>query len=178
MKMGMTMIWGILFLFIGAALIAKVVFKIDIPIFKVILALFFIFIGIRILVGNFGGCTTRINTSNAIFSESEVYGDVSHNSEYNAVFGKVKVDLRKLELKEHETRVTVNAVFGGAEVWIPKDMPVRIKTDVAFGGTKLPEGNAGGFGTSRYESKNYSKDSTHLYLDLNAVFGGIDVIVD
>jgi predicted membrane protein len=176
MKMGITIIGGIFFLLIGASLIAKVIFKVDIPIFRIFIALFFVYLGLRMLFGDMGVFRSHTDSNSAIFSESNIVGDIEDRSEYNAIFGKVRLDLRDVQLKEIETRVTVNAVFGGAEVLINADMPIKIKSDVVFGGAKLPDRESGGFGTSKYTSDNFDSSQQHLYLDINAVFGGVNII--
>ena len=170
-----SIILGIIFIFIGISFIAKVFFKIDFPVFKILVALFFLYLGFKILFGSFGVSNFRNDGHNAVFSETRVKGNVTDGAEYNAVFGKVMVDLRNVELTEPETEIEINAVFGGAEVLIDPDMPIKIKSDVAFGGIDFPDGKSGGFGSSGYTSPKYDKESKVLYLRLNAVFGGIKV---
>ena len=43
--MGPAIFWGLFLIFIGFALIIKYVFNLDIPVGKIVIALFFIFIG-------------------------------------------------------------------------------------------------------------------------------------
>lgn len=174
--MGITIIGGIFFLLIGASLIAKVIFKVDIPVVKIFIALFFLYLGFKMLFGDLGIFRSHGDSNSAIFSESNIVGNVTDNSEYNAIFGKVRLDLRDVELSELETRITVNAVFGGAEILISSELPIKIKSDVVFGGARLPDGDSGGFGTSKYTSDNYIQSENHLYLDINAVFGGVHII--
>jgi predicted membrane protein len=171
-----SMLVGIIFLVIGAAIILKVVFKLDLPVFKLLAAGVFIYIGIRIM---FGGTLFQRSTENensAIFSESTYRGEPDmEKSEYNAVFGKINLDLQQLELKQPKTKIIVNAVFGGAEIKLPAEIPVKIKSDVIFGGAQLPEGNSGGFGTYRYKSDNFDENQPYLILEINAIFGGAQV---
>ena len=176
MKSGSTMIWGIIFLFIGAALIAKVVFRIDIPVFKTLVALFFIYLGLRMLFGHMGILNHSSMGGNAVFSESKIAVEQVDNQEYSAVFGKLVLDLRGIDLSNDDKQLQVNAVFGGAEVLINKDTPVRIKSDVVFGGVQSPDGDSGGFGSRKFESENYDSSSYRLNLNVNAVFGGVQII--
>lgn len=170
-----SIIIGIVFIFIGISFIAKVFFKIDFPVFKILVALFFLYIGFKILFGSFGISSFKSNGNNAVFSEMNVEATATDGSEYNAVFGKVVIDLRNIKLTEPKTRIEVNAVFGGAEILINSETPLRIQSDVAFGGIDLPEGGSGGFGSSGYTSPAYDKDSNYVYLELSAVFGGIKI---
>jgi predicted membrane protein len=175
MKMSGSIILGIIFIIIGISFIAKVFFKVDFPVFKILLALFFIYLGFRILFGSFGAVKINHGSNNAVFSESTIRGEIQDGGEYNAIFGKVTVDLREIELKEGITKIHVNAVFGGAEILMDKNTPIKIKSDVVFGGINLPDGKSGGFGTSGYISPGAEDSTNVIHLEANAVFGGIDV---
>lgn len=171
-----SMIVGIIFLLIGASIIIKTVFKIDLPIFKLFLAAFFIYLGVRILFGWSGFGRIGSEENSALFSEKTYLGETGvEKSEYNAVFGKINLDLTNLQLTQPVTKMEINAVFGGGRIDLPANMPVKIKSDVIFGGAQLPEGNSGGFGTSRYKSENFNENEPYLYLEINAVFGGVEV---
>jgi len=166
---------GIILILIGLGIVLKVIFHIDIPVFKIILACFFIYLGIRILVGSSWGCHFHTGRHDAVFSETNFSGTSIDRRDYNAVFGKVRLDLRNVVLTEKETKIEVNAVFGGAEIILNKETPVKIKASAVFGGVRLPDGNAGGFGTSWYESDSVKTADKYLYIDINAVFGGVEV---
>ncbi len=173
--MSVSLILGIIFIFIGISFIAKVFFKIDFPVFKILVALFFIYIGLKILFGSFNVFNFRSGGNTAVFSEVNYSGEIEDNSEYSAVFGKVNLDLRNVVLTEPETTIKINAVFGAAEVFLPPDLPVKIKSDVVFGGAHLPDGNSGGFGSAKYKSEDFDIAAHQLYIEANAVFGGIQV---
>jgi predicted membrane protein len=175
MKMGMNLFWGVVLIIIGIIMVFKVVFKIDIPVFKILLALFFLYLGIKILVGSSWNTHIQTGRHDAVFGEANFSGNSIDRRDYNAVFGKIRLDLRNVELTEKETKIEVNAVFGGAEIILNKEMPVKIKASSVFGGARLPDGNSGGFGTSYYESDSLKNAEKYLYIDANAVFGGIEV---
>ena len=175
MKMSGSIIVGIIFIFIGISFIAKVFFKIDFPVFKILIALFFIYLGFKMLFGSFGSVHIGSGSNNAIFSETVINGNIDDGGEYNAIFGKVRVDLRDIQLQPGITKIQVNAVFGGAEVLLDKNTPVKIKSDVVFGGVNLPDGKSGGFGTSGFKSPEYDSGEKQLYIEANAVFGGVEI---
>jgi len=62
-------------------------------------------------------------------------------------------------LKEKITRIKVTAVFGGAEVILDKNMPVRIKADTVFGVVQLPQNIAGAFGSAFYQSQTFEENN-------------------
>ena len=179
MKIGAGLFWGIILILIGIGLIIKVFFKVDFPIFKFIIAFVFIYIGMRILFGNF-----NINSRNwgegrerdAIFSERHFTGRGNDENQYSAVFGAAKIDLTDTALIGKDTRIEVNVAFGGTEIYLNKDIPVRIKTDVAFGGVEYPDGDkSGAFGTSTFTSPNLNENDPHLYIRANVAFGGLEI---
>ena len=53
MKMGAGVFWGGLLIFIGLALIIRFVFNVDFPVFKVLIAGFFIYLGFTLLHRSF-----------------------------------------------------------------------------------------------------------------------------
>ena len=176
MKMGTALFWGLLLILIGFSLIFKIVFNVDFPLLKIIVAFFFIYIGLRILFGSAGFSNKKGigNEENVIFGERK-YSTTGKSKEYNVVFGSGVYDFRDVDLSRGEKRLRISVVFGGAEVKLSRETPVRIRVDAVFSGVNLPDGNSAVFGNSTYESPGFNSDIPHLELKLEAVFGGIDV---
>lgn len=176
MRMGFGLLVGVLIILFGLGIIINVVFHINIPIFKILVGLFLIYLGLKVILGNwFPSPVVHGHSRDAVFNNKIYHGLPGNSNEYNAVFGKALIDLRGIELKEKITRIEVNAVFGGAEVILDKDIPVRIKADAVFGGVELPENVAGGFGSTSYKSKDFDRDKNHLRIDATSVFGGVEI---
>jgi len=176
MRMGLGLLIGVMIILFGLGIIINVVFHVNIPVLKILFGLFLIYIGLRIIFGNslpFSAHHWR--SGDAVFGNRTYHSLPGDSNEYNAVFGKVMVDLRGIELKEKVTRVKVTAVFGGAEVILDKNMPVRIKADAVFGGVNLPENVAGGFGSASYQSQNFDENKNYLLIEASSVFGGIEI---
>ncbi len=177
MKMGSGLFWGIILIVIGLSLIVKIVFNVDFPIFKVLVAVVFIYLGIKILVGgSFRFFGERKTDSDVVFGESH-FSKAESGKEYNVVFSKGNFDFRDIILNPTgPTYIKINTVFGGSEVRIRKDMPVKISVDAAFSGAHLPNGNTAAFGSTIYSSD--SLDTSKPYLDIKAdiAFGGLQVI--
>ena len=173
--MSVSLIIGLIFIFIGISFILKVIFNINFPVGRVLVALLFIYIGFRVLFGSSHVFHIRSDANSAVFSELNYSGELEDGTEFSAVFGKVNLDLRDVILTGPETRIKVNAVFGGAEIFLPPDLPVRVKSDVVFGGVQLPDGNSGGFGSAKYKSDNYEGAPNRLFIEINTVFGGAEV---
>ncbi len=164
-------------IFIGLALIIRFVFNVDFPVYKVLIAGFFIYLGIRILFGSFGSIGTfnvHSGPNDVLFSEKE-FVEPENNKEYNIIFGKGNFDFRDVDLSQGNMSVKISTVFGASELVIDRDMPVRINADAVFAGAELPDGNTAVFGSSTYESESFTPDSNHLKIKLDVVFGGAEV---
>lgn len=172
--MGAGLFWGIIFIIIGFGIVIRVVLHIDIPIFKLIIALFFVFIGLRILFGHTGTSKIRKSRNEIIFSESRISGN-PESEEYSVIFGKGIFDFRDIDLSKGTIRVKINSIFGGSEIIINQNTPVKIRTDAVFGGAKLPEGTAAAFGNNEYVSDNFNENSNYLYIKADVVFGGVEI---
>jgi hypothetical protein len=174
--MGFGLLIGVLIILLGLGIIINVVFHVSIPIFKILFGLFLIYIGLRIIFGNsFLRPRVHWHSGDAVFGQRTYQGLQGDSNKYNAVFGKAMVDLRGIELKEKVTQIKVAAVFGGAEVILDKNMPVRIRADAVFGGVQLPQNVAGAFGSAFYQSQDFDENKNYLLIDASSVFGGVEI---
>jgi predicted membrane protein len=174
MKMGPALFWGLLLILIGLSFIFRIVFNIDFPLFKIIIAFLFIFLGLRLLFGSFGFVNIRGGENDVIFGEKR-FDYFEDNKEYNVIFGKGVYDLRDEDLERGTKKVKLSTVFGGSEVKISKDIPVRIRVDAAFAGAELPNGNTAVFGNTSYESPDFDPAKPFLDIKIDVVFGGVEV---
>ena len=176
MKMGSSLFWGILLILIGLSLVVKIVFNIDFPIFKIVIAFIFIYIGLRIMFGNsFRFISEHKTKTDVVFGESK-FTKVEDGMEYNVVFSKGNFDFRDVVLKqEGPTKIKISTVFGGAHIILNKDMPVQIKVNAAFAGAHLPDGTTESFGSTIYSSDSLDLSKPHLEIFADVVFGGIQV---
>jgi len=172
--MGGSFFWGILLVIIGISMIIRIVFKIEIPIFRVIFAFFLIFIGIKVLIGGFRNNSSEI-PENTVFNESNSSFQQNLPKEQNVIFGRNFIDLRKFDEKSLPAEMEINTIFGSGEVIIRKDMNVRIKVDAAFAGAEMPNNNTSAFGSTVYESPGFDPQKPYLLLKINVVFGSIQI---
>jgi predicted membrane protein len=70
----------------------------------------------------FGGVERRIET------------DDFQSAYISAVFGGVKLDLRRAQIKQGRAIIDVNAVFGGVEMMVPENWTVVLEATGVFGG--------------------------------------------
>ncbi|HER09217.1 MAG TPA: hypothetical protein ENO20_09945 [Bacteroides sp.] len=175
MKMGAGLFWGAFLLLLGIALIIKVVFNVDFPVFKVVLGIFLILLGIKLLFGRFMWPSHHFQPEETIFNE-KTYDRPERGKEYTVLFGKGVYDFTDVDLSEGSFHAKISTVFGGSQIIISREMPVRIKADAVFAGAELPDGNTAVFGSAVYQSDSWSPDTACLDIKVDVVFGGAQVI--
>ena len=175
MKMGAGLFWGAFLLLLGVALIIKVVFNVDFPVFKVVIGIFLVLIGLKILFGRTFISERHFSPEETIFSE-RVYDNPESGKEYTVLFAKGVYDFTNVNLDNGSFHAKVSTIFGGSQIIIPRDKPVRVKADAVFAGAELPDGNSAAFGTSIYESDSWRADTAHIDIKVDDVFGGVQVI--
>jgi predicted membrane protein len=177
MKMTWGLFWGIMLVLIGLSLVVKVVFKIDFPIVKIVFAFIFIYLGIKILIGDRPRIfNTHRDDYSVVFGETS-FDNIQKDREYNIVFGQGSMDLRQLKPDSNEVfRVKLNTVFGESKVLINKDVPVQIRANSAFGEVSFPNKNSVAFGNSYYASDSLDTSKAYIEIESNTVFGATKVV--
>ncbi len=173
MKMGAGLFWGIILIVIGLSIIFRIIFGISI--FRVVIAVIFILIGLKILIGR-PFIHYEEGENNVIFRERRYVNVPVDGMEYNTIFGKAVYDFRDITaLSNQRTKITFNTVFGSTEVLLSPSLPVKIKTDAVFSAASMPNGNSAAFGSTRYSSVNVSDSASVLEIEAHVVFGGLVV---
>jgi predicted membrane protein len=175
MKMGAGIFWGAFLLLLGIAMIIKVVFQVDFPVFKVVVGIFLVMLGIKVLFGRFIIPSHHFEPEETIFSE-RTYDQPESGKEYTVLFAKGVYDFTNVDLSGGSFHTKISTVFGGTQVIIPRDVPVRITADAVFAGAELPDGNTAVFGSAIYESDSWNSDSASINIKMDVVFGGVQVI--
>ncbi|MDG5813677.1 hypothetical protein QA601_01170 [Chitinispirillales bacterium ANBcel5] len=172
MKMGFLfsgLFWGIILILIGLSIIIRVVFNIQIPLFRIVFALILIYLGIRVLVG---GAWIRGDQRTALFEDRTIG---AKEGEYNVIFSRAQIDATQ-PLPRGGDNIETNTVFGSSVLKISKDIPTRIKVSAVFASTSLPDGNTISFGDYTYLNPAYSADEPFRTIRANVVFGNLTVI--
>lgn len=174
-KMGTGLFWGLILIIIGVSLLIKVIFNINFPIFRIVIAFIFIYIGIKILVGpSIKLFHTQTDKNGVIFGETS-QSSIQNNQEYNAIFGKLVFDLKNIELNSDTNyNIKINTVFGSCELILPENVNINIESNAVFGLASMPNGNSTSFGNIDY--KKYSPEfHTTLFIKADVVFGSFIV---
>ena len=98
----------------------------------------------------------------ALFSGQDIKidDDSFDGTSVKAIFGGIKLDLRKATIKE-DVVIKCDAVFGGVDICLPDNVNVQVKSNSVFGGV---------------DNKCVNKDNkVTVYVDATCVFGGVDI---
>ena len=171
-----TMNWsiflGVLLVLFGISLIVKVVFNIDMPVVRVVIALFLIYLGVRLFIGKDFGLISHHDNENTIVFGHRTIDKIEDDTEYNVVFGKGVFDLRNVyPADSQKIFIRLNTVFGSSDILYNDTIPLSIKSTSAFGGTKLPSGNTEAFGTYEFNTDTAGREPL-VRIETNTVFGG------
>lgn len=136
-------------------------------IWKLMLPLILVFIGLFIMFGNNDKKEKSNNKGRefcACFSGQTVKFDDQDfkGAEVNGIFGGITLDLRNAKIKDGSV-IDAAAVFGGVTILIPEDLKVEIKSTSVFGGV-----------TDKTKTRE-KKDKTTLYVNGSAIFGGVEI---
>ena len=125
------------------------------PIFRMIIGMIIIFLGVYILVGK------------------HYLGDsVPRSGKYDVYFKTTTIDLYDLEI-DRNRKISVNTAFSDTVILINDSIQVHIKASSAFGSVSLPTGDSVSFGETNFVIGSSDKI---LYLNVNAAFAQIRVL--
>ncbi|MCD6329618.1 MAG: hypothetical protein J7M10_04580 [Candidatus Cloacimonetes bacterium] len=164
--------WGAVIILFGLSIILNAVFNIKIPVFSIIIALIFIYIGLKILFGSFG---IKASKNTVVFSSSDLKS-ANKNEEYNIIFGRGSIDLSEVELDDEHLNYEVNVIFGKGDVLIDPNKPVIVKVSSVFSSAHLPDGNVAAIGNNSYVSPGYVKGKKYISVNTDVVFGELNII--
>ena len=173
MKMGFIfsqVFWGIFLILLGTSFILKVVFHLDIPVFRLFVSFFLIYLGIRVLTLGF---SSERNNRNMIFNDYQF--QVNADGDYNVIFGRGVVDLTHYQI-DANTRIKVNTIFGSGLIKIDPTQPLKVKVDSAFAGARMPDGNLISFGEYTYQTPAVKEGQLYGKMEVNVVFGELQLI--
>ena len=175
MKMGLGLLIGILLILAGIGLILKIIFNIDLPVFKILIGLLFIYLGIKILTGGFNVWKIHPGNNSVIFGETYFKG-LPEDNEYSIIFGYAKIDLSDTTNLKRSEKIEIHTIFGSTDLIIDPKSPVKIDASAAFGSIVLPENEETAFGSASYISPDYQNAENRLEIEASTVFGKFQVI--
>lgn len=175
MKMGLLfsgIFWGAILVILGIAVMVNFAFGVRLPIFRILLALFFFYLGISILSGISLSPTRTCSTTEARQLEAG-----KPAKRYDVIFGRGIINLTDVTLKENRvTKVEVNTVFGASVIRVNPAVPTKVVVSSAFASARMPDGNSIAFGESTYRSDSLSDCKSYLLVNASVVFGSTEIV--
>lgn len=161
--------WGGIVVLIGISIIAQAIFKINIPVFKIGVALILIYLGFKMLIGAFGFSSTNFMSDQQVTVER-----LNKENTFDVVMGSQRIDLTQIDLMAGAAEVTCNVVMGSSTVILPKNANIEVISSVVLGSVKDPKGHETVLGEqrNRYESVG---SNLNLMVKLNVVLGSAEV---
>ena len=165
--------WGVLLIVVGVWFLVRRYIPFNIPLFRVVIAVILVYIGIRVLVN---GPVIHHDRNTMVFSESSLQWSPAHGRDYNVLFSSGTVDLTGVELAGRTVRTEVNVVFGSGTLRLDPAMPVRVNMSSAFGTVEAPGGRSIAFGDTVYTTSSYRDGAPALEVHATAVFGRLTIL--
>jgi hypothetical protein len=163
--------WGVILILIGVSFIVRVIFNIHFPVWRVIIAIMFIALGLQVMLGGWS-----FRRGGAVFGETKIrYDSNNENREYNVIFGRGEFDFTGIPLSNGIRRIDVDAVFGEAVVIVDANVPVRVVANAAFASARFPDGTMVNFGNHEFTSAGFSKAENYLDIRADVAFGSLVV---
>jgi hypothetical protein len=159
--------WGIALIGLGVWFLVRRYVPVHIPVIRIVVALFFVYLGVRVLVN--GPVVRDRNT--VVFSDSSIQYAPAGGRAYNVIFSNSSVDLSDVQVSGSTVRTEVNVVFGSGTLRINPSSPVRVQMSSAFGTVDAPSGRSVAFGDSVYTTDSYREGAPALEIHATAVFG-------
>jgi predicted membrane protein len=173
MQMDNISFWGLFLTFSGIALIIRVVFDFEFPLLRILAGLFFILLGVKIILGPGGIWPFKQADNEIIFTRQkiDVTGDLPER--FKLAFARATFDLDEMQYPEKVTDMKIDNIFSGCTVYLSREVPVRLRVDAVFAGVKMPGRNTPVFGRGSYESDDLDPGKPHINIRVNAVFGNV-----
>jgi hypothetical protein len=162
--------WGVLLIVLGALLILKKYVPFNLPVVRIIVALVFVYIGVRIIVR---GPTVRDENTVVFGSRTTLAGETRGSRDYNVIFGSGDIDFTTMA-PDDATR-EVNVIFGSGTLRVNPEAPVKISMSSVFGSVRSPDGSTVSFGDRTWTSAAYREGSPALRIKAAAVFGSLSI---
>ncbi len=145
-------------------------------IWKLIFPLIFVIIGLSLIFKNNINkeVSEKIKKLNENLSSNDGYtatfsgqnlnfdGEEFKGSNLNAIFGGIKLDLRKAIINE-DIVINASSIFGGIDIYTPDNCKVKIKSNSIFGGV------------SNNKKCNVDDNSYTIYINASCMFGGVEI---
>lgn len=165
--------WGLFLIITGIALLARVLFNFDFPLFRVLAGVFLILLGVKIMLGNSQVWPFKTAENEIFFRSAEIGSDGELQDDYQVVFSHASFDLSGIKAAGKTKRLKISTVFSSTTVYLPAGVPLHINVDAVFAGVKMPGRFTPVFGRGTYTSDGFDPGIPHLNIEVSVVFGNV-----
>jgi predicted membrane protein len=160
--------WGVILVLIGLGYIYNTIANKNLPVFRIAVGVVILSIGIQIIYSTFNPKNSHL----VLFKGKNISHTLS--GDYSVVFGSSVIDLTDIDLTQGDVRKSIEVVFGGVEVYIPRNVQIEIKSETVFGSTDSPFGNSQGFGDRSFTQSAQADSLGKLTIRSECVFGSVE----
>jgi hypothetical protein len=152
-------------------------FDLQISVFRLLLAIGMISLGIILLRGRmipFGNGIADDGSQTVLFGKASSYaGGGAAPEHYSTLFGERKLYLERIDTTEKFLRVTT--WFGETTIIIPRDLPLTIRANAIFGEVAFPDGQELNFGDRIFEHQPQGEGRS-VVMEISMGFGEVKCI--
>ena len=164
--------WGLALIVLGLGLMARYMYEIHFPWFRIFIAFVFIYAGLWLLLRP----KFDLSAGNLIiFSQGRLQYD-ENQKDYTILFGSGSLDITNIVLNKTRS-VQVNGIFSESVIRIGREVNCMIRADAAFASFSGPGNNTVSFGNQNYQPPWFDPGKPHLIIKANVVFGSMRVVI-
>lgn len=118
------------------------------------------------------------HTISAFFGSVDRSGslwELGPETQVNATFGEVRLDIRMARLSEGENVLRLHARFGEISVLVPRGLHILVESNVAFGEVSVPGHSVGGIIGHEDFMVGEAQNTSYLRIIATATFGEVEI---
>lgn len=163
----------ILLICVGGLLLLNNFLGIDINLFKLLLSVGLVVLGVSVLSGS-GLRGAQVDRSHTVmFSEGKnTVRDGAKVERFSTLFGSQKIKVE--ELHGGGKILEISTIFGETKLQIPRSLPIHISGNALFGEIDYPDGESISFGDRHFDAL-HDLNQPVLHIQAQAYFGSIKI---
>lgn len=173
------LIAGLFLILAGVSVLAELLFNVQLPVLRLLLALLLIYGGAMLLRplapssrknGGNSDATERARARDVVLARADIQPGANAGRDVNVILGAAVVDLSDWSFLTSQTAdLEVRALLGQVTVRLHPEIPVHIECTGAMSDCRMPDGNHVVFGRVTYASPSYSGAPGRARIKLLAV---------
>jgi len=165
-----------LFILFGLSMLLSTLFGINIPLFRIVAAVFLVYIGITKIVNWPASKEHTIYFGKKTMVVDKARLKKKKPNEFAVIFATSEIDLSKIEHispDESPIEIKINTIFGNTDIKLNDELTTKIIGETAFGKTEYPDGTNINFG--KYSMQTKEAEKADIILQTSTSFGKLDI---